>query len=458
MNGIPAALVQHAWEAIADGTRHEGGGLRLTGPRVTLPARFDVTGLAVGAVSCAMLAAARLLAERQGSDIAPDVRIDSREASVAFASESRFMPVGWERPPLWDPIAGNYRTSDGWIRLHTNYPHHRTAVETLLDAADRDTVQERVSSLSAVELEQAVVDAGGAAAAMRSREQWLETEAGAATIHAPVATTTWRDATGDAKWADGVELPFQGLRVLDLTRVIAGPVCTKFLAGHGADVLRIDPPGFEEVASVLPETTAGKRTAMLDLTTTDGHTRFDALVTDAHVLVCGLRADALARLGYDDERLRSLNPDLVVARLDAYGWSGPWRDRRGFDNLVQMSSGIAANGPDDGSAPVPLPVQALDHATGWLLGAAIARSLTRRLTENRTATVHASLIGTANLLFSLPRPEDSPDPESLEEVPLVERSTAWGRLRAVGPAGHIHGVSPALRHDAGPLGRHEARW
>lgn len=458
MNGIPTALVQHTWDAIADGTRRDTGNLRLTGPRVTLPAHFDVTGLAVGAVSCATLAAARFLAERQGTGTAPDVRIDSREASVAFASEGRFIPVGWERPPLWDPIAGNYRTADGWIRLHTNYPYHRAAVETLLDAADRDTVQERVASLSAVELEQAVVDAGGAAAAMRSRDQWLMTEAGAATIDAPVATTTWRDATGDARWADGVERPFQGLRVLDLTRVIAGPVCTKYLAGHGADVLRIDPPGFEEVASALPETTAGKRTAMLDLSTADGRTRFDALVADADVLVCGLRADALDRLGYDDERLRSRNPGLVIARLNAYGWSGPWRDRRGFDSLIQMSSGIAAAGADEGSAPVPLPVQALDHATGWLLGAAIARSLTRRLTENRTATIHASLIGTANLLFSLPQPEDSPHPESLEEVPLVERSTEWGRLRAVGPAGHIRGVSQAWDHDAGPLGRHEARW
>ena len=134
------------------------------------------------------------------------------------------------------------------------------------------------------------------------------------------------------------------MRVLDLTRVIAGPIGTRFLAAYGADVLRIDPPGFAEVPALLPETTAGKRTAALDLTAAAGRAAFESLVATADVLVSGLRADALARLGYDDAALAALNPALIVASLDAYGWNGPWRDRRGFDSLVQMSSGIAAAG------------------------------------------------------------------------------------------------------------------
>lgn len=458
MSSISTALVQRIWEAVDDGVGFEAGSLRLAGPRVTLPAAFDVTGLAIGAVSSATLAAAQLLAARRDSGTVLEVRIDSREASTGFRSEGRFTPIGWERPPLWDPIAGDYHTADGWIRLHTNYPYHRAAVETLLGARDRDTVQERVAGLSSAELEHAVVEAGGAAASMRTREQWLATEAGAATADEPAVTTIWRNAAGSARWADRVGLPFDGVRVLDLTRVIAGPVCTKFLAGYGADILRIDPPGFEEVASLLPETTAGKRTAALDLTTADGRARFDALVADADVLVCGLRADALDRLGYSDGQLESLNPNLIITRFNAYGWDGPWRNRRGFDSLVQFSSGIAANGTQEGTAPHSLPVQALDHATGWLLGAAIARALARRLADNQTAKISASLIGAAELLFSLPHPEDPAQPGSLDEVPLVERSTEWGPARAVGPAGHIHGVPQVCRCDAGPLGRHEARW
>ncbi|ALJ20535.1 CoA transferase [Microbacterium sp. No. 7] len=463
MSSIPLSLVRRLWGAIDDGIPLPPGGLLpgdvvLDGPRVTLPAGFDVTGLAIGAVACATLAAAQLLALRHGARDVPGVRVDSREASAAFAAEGRFTPVGWERPPLWDPIAGNYRAADGWIRLHTNYPSHRAAVERVLGARDRATVEERVSALAAERLEQAVVAAGGAAAALRTREQWLATEAGAATAAAPAVATAWTPGARVASWAPRPELPFAGVRVLDLTRVIAGPVCTRFLAGYGADVLRVDPPGFAEVPPLLPETTLGKRTAALDLATAAGRARLDALIAGADVLVCGLRAGALERRGYSDERLRALNPDLVVARLNAYGWSGPWRERRGFDSLVQLSCGISAGETAPGSAPGALPVQALDHATGWLLGAAIARALAVRLAERRVATIRASLVGTANLLFSLPVSDEPADPRSLDDVPLVERMTAWGPALATGPAARIDGAPQAWAHEAGPLGRHEAEW
>ena len=150
-----------------------------------------------------------------------------------------------------------------------------------------------------------------------------------------------------------------------MTRVIAGPVCTKFLAAYGAQVLRLDPPGFAEVPALLPETTAGKRTAALDLRVEADRGIFENLVADADVLVTGLRADALAGLGYGDGTLTAINPALIVASLNAYGWDGPWRHRRGFDSLVQMSCGIAAAGSlaAGRDEPLPLPVQALDHAT-----------------------------------------------------------------------------------------------
>src|SRR5690606_28759131 len=134
------------------------------------------------------------------------------------------------------------------------------------------------------------------------------------------------------------------------------PVATRFLAGYGADVLRIDPPGFAEVPALLPDTTVGKRCAWLDLTTVDGRQRFEALVASADVLVCGLRPGALDRLGFDTAALRERNPSLIIAALDAYGWEGPWRDRRGFDSLVQMSCGIAAAGAAAAGADQPVPL------------------------------------------------------------------------------------------------------
>ncbi len=253
------------------------------------------------------------------------------------------------------------------------------------------------------------------------------------------------------------------MRVLDLTRVIAGPVGTRFLAGYGADVLRIDPPGFAEVPALLPETTAGKRTTALDLTAPDGRAAFEGLVASADVLVTGLRADALARLEYDDDALATLNPALIVASLDAYGWDGPWRDRRGFDSLVQMSAGIAAAGAATTGAdkPVPLPVQALDHGCGYLIAATVGRALTRRLTESEVSRIRVSLIGTANLLWSLPRAGDLGEQPTMPkpgDFRLVDTHTAWGPARRAPLPGEIAGVDAEWRIEAGPLGRHQPTW
>ena len=245
--------------------RPDSGALTVTGPAAVLPSCFDVTGLATGSVAAATLAAARLLAARRGG--APGrVTVDTRAACAAFAAEGLFTPVGWPRPELWDPIAGNYRARDGWIRLHTNYAYHRAAAERVLGAASRESVQQAVASWNAGELEAAVVEAGGCAAVMHDRASWLTSPPGAAAATAPALTIASRPAAAAPSWPDTVaDQPFSGVRVLDLTRVIAGPDSTKFLAAYGAEVLRIDPPGFAEVESLLPETTVGKRTAALDL-------------------------------------------------------------------------------------------------------------------------------------------------------------------------------------------------
>jgi hypothetical protein len=204
----------------------------------------------------------------------------------------------------------------------------------------------------------------------------------------------------------------------------------------------------------------GKRTAALDLTAAAGRAAFESLVGTADVLVCGLRADALARLGYGDAALAALNPALIVASLDAYGWDGPWRGRRGFDSLVQMSSGIAAAGAAAAGAdhPVPLPVQALDHACGYLLAAAVGRALTRRRAESAVSRIRLSLIGTANLLWSLPRPAGQPPMPKPGDFPLTDAHTAWGPALRVPLPGAIAGMDPRWRVEAGPLGRHQPTW
>jgi hypothetical protein len=439
--------------------------LTASGPRAVLPAYFDVTGLATASVACATLAAAEFLAAREVSRPRP-VSVDSRAACAAFAAEGLFTPVGWSLPEMWDPVAGNYRAEDGWIRLHTNYPYHRAAVERVLDAGDRAAVAAAALGWKAGDLEAAVVAAGGCAAVMRSRETWLASQPGAATATAtPVVVSEHRLPAGRAAAESdpplsGAAAPFSGVRVLDMTRVIAGPVCTKFLAAYGAEVLRLDPPGFAEVPALLPETTAGKRTAALDLRLDADRRIFENLLADADVLVTGLRADALAGLGYGDGTLTAISPALIIASLNAYGWDGPWRHRRGFDSLVQMSCGIAAAGAlaAGQDEPFPLPVQALDHATGYLLAAEVGRALTRRLTRSTVSRIRASLIGTANLLWSLPRPTGSPPKPSPGDFELVDTGTAWGPARRVPLPGKVAGLTPEWRVEAGPLGRDRPAW
>ncbi len=429
----------------------------VTGPATVLPAAFDVTGLATASVGAAVRAAADLLAARTG-ETPREASVDTRAACAAFVPERLFTPEGWTLPGAWDPIAGDYAAADGWIRLHTNYAHHRDAALSVLGVpVERDAVAAAVARRPAEELEQLVVEAGGAAAVQRDRDAWLASPAGAATRDEPLVH--WSTAGTVAAASPGsADRPFAGIRVLDLTRVIAGPVCTRFLAGHGADALRIDPPAFDEVVALVPEMSAGKRTAFLDLDGV-GRATFEQLVRDADVLVCGLRSDALDRLGLDGGRLRDLNPGLVVARLDAYGWDGPWRGRRGFDSLVQMSTGITAAGARayGRDRPTPLPAQALDHATGYVLAAAVGRALRERHATGAVREVRCSLVATASLLHRHPTEPGSDDP-GWSEADTEAVETGWGRARRAPLPGRIAGSPVHWAYAPGPLGRHRPSW
>ncbi|MBP2411431.1 crotonobetainyl-CoA:carnitine CoA-transferase CaiB-like acyl-CoA transferase [Arthrobacter stackebrandtii] len=433
----------------------------------TLPSAFDVSGLAVAAIAGAASAIDRL-ARFHGA--APStVTVDRDLASLWFGMS--FTPDGWELPSPWDAIAGDYACTDGWIRLHTNAPHHRAAALKVLGlgaGANRETVASAVAPWNGEELEAAVVAAGGCAAVMRSRAQWLAHPQGRAVAGEPLV------AWGVARSPDdggrrrhsrpagappgNARRPLEGVRVLDLTRVIAGPVATRFLAAYGAQVLRIDPPDWEETA-VEAELTVGKHCARLDLKMPGGLARLHELLAGADVFIHGYRPDALDRLGLSDEVLAERHPSLVNVALDAYGWSGPWAQRRGFDSLVQMSCGIAGAGMAHfGSAvPHPLPVQALDHATGYLCAAAALDAWRGRL-DGTVRNARLSLARTAvELMGSGPSDPAAPLP-ALDPAALVSESTAWGSGRRLPWPVAIPGVVPRFDVPALGFGSAPAAW
>jgi crotonobetainyl-CoA:carnitine CoA-transferase CaiB-like acyl-CoA transferase len=454
----------------------------------SLPSAFDVTGLAVASMAAAGTAVAQL-SGRLGVRT-PQVTVDRALASAWFGLS--FRPDGWELPPAWDSIAGDYPCADGWIRLHTNAPHHRAAALAVLGLpahADRARVSLAVAARQGEELEAAIVAANGCAAVMRSRQQWLDHPQGAALAAEPLVL--WgrerrvppfgrhdagprRRGSGPSAGSglgDGVLVgsvapggiatphrPLAGVRVLDLTRVIAGPVATRFLALYGAEVLRIDPPDWNEPA-LEAEMTLGKQCARLDVKSPSGLARLEELLAGADIVIHGYRPDALDRLGLSDEALAERHPGLVNIALDAYGWDGPWALRRGFDSLVQMSCGIAHAGMEHfgRDRPFPLPAQALDHATGYLTAAAAIDAWRERL-DGRVRNARLSLARTAVDLMRTGPSLDAADLPADESFAWEPENTVWGPGHRLPQAVTVDGVPAWTSVEARGYGSAEAAW
>ncbi|MFF5929475.1 CoA transferase [Streptomyces hydrogenans] len=380
-----------------------------------LPARLPVMDLARATVAVCGLAAV------EHARAAGPVRVDDGAVATAFVSE-RHLRVDGRAPVSFAPLSRFWRAADGWVRTHANYPHHRAALLAALGAAESvEAVAEAIGVRRAVDVETAVYAAGGLAVALRTPGEWADHPQGREVAALPVLS---RERLDEAPPRRRTGPP----RVLDLTRVIAGPVATRTLALLGADVLRIDPPGNPELADQHADTDVGKRTAALDLDRRSDRRTFDELLDAADVLVTGYRPGALERYGLE-------RPGLVTARLSAWGESGPWGGRRGFDSLVQVATGIAVT---EGSAEEPgaLPAQALDHGTGYLLAAAVLRSLTERERDGGGRLVRLALARTGHwLTHGLPRYEPGRH--------LAESEGPLGRLR--------HAMSP-VAYEGGPAG------
>lgn len=404
------------------------------------PGPYKVVQLAATCVAFATAAAHELLTLRGGT-LPESVAVHGGHAAEAFRSERYTRVAGEEPKPLWSPLSGDYEAADGWVRLHANYPHHAAAIRRALG----DDPTPAVARRGAVEVEELVLAEGGAAAALRTREDWLTNGPGAAIRQEPLVAI---EKIGDAppKPFSPANTPLAGVRVLDLTHVIAGPVCGRVLAAHGADVLHVTPPDWPVLVDLVRDTDFGKRQCVAGL-----GAELSALAAGADVFVQSFRPGSLARKGFGAEDLAGRNPGIIVVSLSAYGHTGPWRERRGFDSLVQMSSGIAAHAGLD--KPRALPAQALDHGTGWLAAHAVMTTLYRRAIEGGSWHIKLSLARTAESLHDIGR---VPDGEVVEVDPtpfLTETESDFGRLT------HIR-VPNASVELAGPRkpGRDLATW
>ncbi|EWC61688.1 CAIB/BAIF family protein [Actinokineospora spheciospongiae] len=404
---------------------------------------FRVAHAAAWCVRRVTGAAAELLRER-GTDPGP-VSVDLLHAVESFRSERHLLVDGASPGPVWAPLSGDYGAADGWVRLHCNHPHHEAAARSVLG----DDVAAGVLRRPAEQVADLVLAAGGAAAALRPAARWRGHPQGVAVAAEPLVAVD-RVGDGSARPLPRADRPLAGVRVLDLTHVIAGPVCGRTLAAHGADVLHVGAAHLPTAHPLAVDTGFGKRTTHLDLRAEENRAVLRALLADGDVLVQSFRPDSLAAKGFGE---RDLPPGAILVSLSAYGHSGPWRTRRGFDSLVQLATGIAA-GADE---PVPLPAQALDHGTGWLAAFGVITALRRRAVEGGTWHVRVSLARTAHWLDGLGR-IDSTEHGGPVDAYLSEVDSAFGRLRHVRVPGGLPGSPP--RWDSAPRtpGADPAQW
>jgi crotonobetainyl-CoA:carnitine CoA-transferase CaiB-like acyl-CoA transferase len=383
------------------------GYVDLPGADPVLPSSFAVGMAAQCGMGAAALAAAEIWHLRGGKR--QRVSVDMRQA----AQETRgYFTLDGVRPNIWDKITGVYRCGDGnWVRIHANFAHHRDGALSLLgcptgSTVDRGMVEKALRRWKALDFEQAAADAGLVVAAMRSFDEWDRHPQGIAVSQLPFISI---ERIGDApprplpRYTTDPR-PLKDIRVLDLTRIIAGPVCGRTLAAYGADVMLVNSPNLPNIESIA-ETSRGKLSVLADLDTATGRITLGNLLRSAHIFVQGYRPGALSALGFGPDDVARIRPGIVYVSLSAYSHVGPWAGRRGFDSLVQTASGFnhAESDAARQEAPKPMPVQILDYASGYLMAFGAQAALARQAAEGGSWHVRVSLAQTARWLRSLPR-------------------------------------------------------
>ncbi len=432
-----------------------------------LPTRFRIGAVGAAAIGAAAVAAAELYAARSGQP-RQAIAVDLRHAVAALRSFRHLRIDGAPPTDVFDPVSGFYATRDGRsVMLHCNFPNHREAALRVLGLATgvkREAVAAAVAGREGSALEDAVHAGGGCAALVRSREEWRAHPQAAAVASLKLLEI---ERIGDAppQAPRAADRPLAGMRVLDLTRVLAGPTCARTLAEHGAEVLKVSAPHLPAKRDMDIDTGLGKLSAFLDLRREEDCTRLAALVRAgrADVFAQGYRPGTLARRGFGAEALARLRPGIVVVELSAWGRTGPWSARRGFDTIVQCASGLALIEGEGG--PRLMPVQAIDYVSGYVMALGAMAGLLRRAREGGSWRVRVSLARTGQWICDqglLDRAVAAAVPKEMREAEIAgfsqDTPSPFGLVRHLAPAARMTETPARWARPPVPLGHHAPKW
>jgi len=436
--------------------------LTLTGPAQPLASSFSI-GPAAQASTAAAAAAALLIYEARCGTSQRAV-IDSIKCALECTG---LFKIDGVTPDQWAPLSGLYRTADGYIRIHANFDHHRDAALAALklpigESTVRQQANDAAIQFSGEQLDIAITRAGGACSVLQSFAQWDSHPQALALSSLPLIELT-KIADADPiplPHMDKHAAPLNGIRILDLTRILAGPVCGRTLAAYGADVMLINSPNLPNIDAIM-DTSRGKLSALVDLQTPAGKTTIDQLLKTSRVLVQGYRPGALAGFGLSAEALAEKYPGIITTSLSAYGRNGPWSERRGFDSLVQTSTGFNVAEADafGQSAPKPMPVQILDYATGFLMAFASQIALYKQSQEGGSWHVQLSLAKTGMWLRSMGQSLDTLQINApLAEPQLRVYPSKFGQLEAINHAADFSMTPVNWKIPSAPPGTHQPQW
>ena len=442
--------------------------LSLTGAEPALPSSFAVGTAAQSAIAVAALAATEIGRQRNGVEqtVQVDMHAAVAECTGRFSIDGRV-------PDIWDKLSGLYRGANGWLRVHANFAHHRDGVLRLLglvnlnDGAQtpRSAVEAALATRDVFAFEDAAAQAGLVVAAVRRFDEWDAHAQGQAVAAQPLIT--W-ERIGDAPpqaWPAPPALPatsrpLTGIKVLDLTRILAGPTAGRALAAYGAEVMLVNAPHLPNIDSIM-DTSRGKLSCHADLRTFEGCDSLQGLLRQAQVFVQGYRPGGLATVGFGADQVAALRPGIVCVSLSAYGHTGPWAGRRGFDSLVQTATGFndAERHAAGATSPQAMPAQILDYSAGFLIAFAAQAALLRQATEGGSWHLRISLARTAQWLREMGRvPAGLAMPKPALDDCMQDYASGWGALRAMRHAARLSHTPPGWDRPSVPPGTHAARW